>query len=75
MACFTKVEVNLDNNEVNRQARKKLGLKEEGPLTELEAGKVRVEAGVIRTLAVMQRLAPTAVVRRDGDELTVTVNI
>ena len=74
MACYTVVTVNLEDSAVNRMAREKLGLSLEGPLTEAQAGRVRVEAGVIRTRSLLARMSPGAVVRRDGDRLTVTVD-
>lgn len=74
MACYTLVRITLDDTAVNRAARQKLGLPVEGGLSLSDAGRVRVEAGAIRTRAALQRLAPTAVVRRAGNTLTVTVN-
>lgn len=75
MPCYTSVQVNLDDNEINREARKKLGLSETGGLSPEDAGRVRIEAGVIKTLRLVRRLNPTAVVRRVGNELNVSVNI
>ena len=71
--CYTQIRVTLDDNDVNRAARKALGLPLDGELAYSDAGRVKVEAGVIRTRSVLQRLAPTAVVKRTGNKLTVTV--
>lgn len=75
MPCFTRVEIVLDDNELNRRARKKLGLPEEGQLSLLDARRVKVEAGVMKTMQTMQRLNPTAVVRRTGNKLSISVNV
>ena len=74
MACYTMVTVNLEDSVINREARKKLGLPLEGSLTQSQAGRVKVEAGIIRTRSLLVRMAPGAMIRRDGDKLTVTVN-
>jgi hypothetical protein len=75
MPCYTVVTVTLDDNEINREARRELGLKETGPLTEEEAGRVRIEAGIIKTRREIRRLQPMALITRNGNELTVTVDI
>lgn len=74
MACYTMTRITLDDTAVNRKARKKLGLPEEGPLSRSDAARVKVEAGVLQTMATMRRLDPTAVIRRKGNTLTVSVN-
>ena len=74
IACFTEVLINLDDNTINRLARKHLGLRETGSLSEYDAKRVRVEAGVLTAIAKVRRLNPTAVIRRKGNELTVTVS-
>lgn len=74
MACYTEVEVNLDDNEINRESRKKLGLRETGSLSENDARRVRIEAGIIKAGRLTRRMAPTAVIRREGNKLVVTVN-
>lgn len=73
MACYTVVMVTLTDDAVNREARRKLGLAETGLLTEEAAGRVRIEAGIIRSYASIRKLEPTAVIRRDGNRLTVSV--
>jgi hypothetical protein len=73
MACYTVVDVQIEDNELNRQARKKLGLPEVGSLTYDQANAVKKEAGILRTHQVMRRLNPTAVIRRVGDKLTISV--
>ena len=75
MSCYTMVAVNLEDNAVNRKAREKLGLPLEGSLSQSDAGRVKVEAGIIRSRATLMRLAPNAVIRRDGNKLTVTVSV
>lgn len=73
MPCFTRIEV-LEDTTINRRARKKLGLAEEGTLSYEETRRVKVEAAVMKTTDALRRLSPTAVIRRKGNELTVTVN-
>ena len=75
MPCYTSVGVTIEDNEINRQAREKLGLPVTGYLSESDAARVRKEAGIIKTTALARRLNPTAVVRRQGDKLTISVNI
>lgn len=73
MVCETIVMIKLDDDELHRKARKKLGLPIKGRLTEYHAGLVRVEVGVAKTYSAMRRLDPTAIIRRKGNELTVSV--
>lgn len=73
MACYTMIEVEVDDNLLNRRARKALGLKESGPLTQSQADAVRVEAGLIKSIDEIRRLNPRALIRRKDNELTVTV--
>lgn len=73
MACFTSVQINLDDTEINRRARKALGLAETGSLSETDAKAVRIEAGVLTAMAKVRKLNPTALIRRKGNELTVSV--
>jgi len=72
MSCYTEIEI-LEDTSVNRRARKKLGLAEEGPLDFYVAQRVRREAGIIKAYDAIRRLQPTAVIRRTGDKLQVTV--
>lgn len=74
MACFTSVAVNLENSQWNRLARKALGLPE-GGLSQTDAGRVRKEAALIKTQHTMRLLSPTAVIRRQGDKLTIQVHV
>ena len=74
MACYTMVRVEIEDTAINRKARKKLGLPLEGTLSQAAAALVRVEAGVLKTSALLRIQAPGAVVMRKGNVLTVTVN-
>jgi hypothetical protein len=75
MACYTVVGVEVEDNEHNRKARALLGLPEKGLLSAADAARVKKEAGIIKTQAIMRRLNPSAVIRRVGDKLTIQVNI
>lgn len=75
MACYTVVMVEIEDNEINRKARAKLGLSETGQLTATEAARVKKEAGILKTQAILRRLNPMAVVRRVGDKLTVQAQV
>jgi hypothetical protein len=75
MSCFTVIEVQIDDNELNRKARANLNLPLTGGLTQAQADAVRKEAGILKPQVIMRRLNPTAVVRRNGDKLTVSVNV
>lgn len=74
MPCFTRVLIKIEDNEVNREARRKLGLPEEGGLTQVQAADVRIEAGIIKSRRVIRSKAPNAVIRREGNRLHVSVN-
>ena len=74
MPCFTRVKLEaLTDDEIHRQARKHLGLSATGVLLEQHAAAVRIEVGVIRTYKTLRTLAPTALIRRSGNKLTVSV--
>jgi len=73
MACFTVVTVDVPNTELNREAREALELPLDERLTLRDAKRVRIEAGVIKTKREIRKLQPTAVIRRTGNKLTVTV--
>ena len=75
MPCYTKVQVTLDDTAINRKARRNLGLAEEGALSEYNARRVTQEAGVLRAIAETRRLAPTAVIKRRGNQITVQVEV
>jgi len=75
MACFTVVEVTIEDTLINRKARKALGLKEDGPLTTREAALVRNEVAVLTSIAKVKRLQPTAIITRKGNKLTVKVSV
>lgn len=60
MPCDTKVMVTLDNSKWNQMARKKLGIKETGQVTEEEARQIRVEAGKLKCVAAIKAINPTA---------------
>ena len=75
MACYTVVQVEIEDNEINRKARQALGLPEKGAVSELDARRITKEAGILRTQQVMRRLNPSAVIRRVGDKLSIQVNI
>lgn len=62
MPCYTKVMVTLDDNKWNTLARKKLGLRIKGQLTETEANTVKLEAGKLKTSAAIKAINPTAIV-------------
>ncbi len=73
MTCYTYVEI-MEDTSINRRARKKLGLPVEGPLSAYNTRRVKVEAGVIKSMDSMRKLVPGAVIRRKGNKLTVSVN-
>jgi hypothetical protein len=75
MACYTEVLVQIEDNELNRKARKALGLPETGGLSQSDANRVKKEAGILKTQVIMRRLNPTAIIRRNGDELTIQASI
>jgi hypothetical protein len=62
MPCYTKVLVTLEDTRWNREARKKLGFKLEGQLTEEEATKVRIEAGKLKVSSIVKMQSPTAMI-------------
>lgn len=60
------------------KARKKLGLSKWASATQVRNEAVRSvkkEAGILKTMAATKRLYPSAVVRRNGDKLQVSVNL
>ena len=75
MPCDTRVEVRIDDKEIEKEARKKLGLPESGSLTRQQAAALTKEAGILKTIKTTRRLAPTAVIKRSGDKLTISVNM
>jgi len=75
VACYTMVSVEVPDTELNRQARKALGLSLDGPLSLDDAKRVRIEAGVIKTKREIRRLQPTAVIRRTGNQLSVSLTV
>jgi hypothetical protein len=62
MPCDTKVMVNLEDNKWNAKAREKLGLSLKGGLSVQDAADVRVEAGKLKTAAVVKAMDPTAII-------------
>ena len=72
MACFTMVEI-LEDTDINREVRKKLGLPLEGKLNAEDTRRVKVEAGILKTVRSVLKLDPGAIIRRKGDKLSVTV--
>ncbi len=76
MACWTTVTMEeIEDTEINRQAREALDLPLEGSLTSYDARRVRTEAGVIKARREIRRLQPTAVIRRVGNKLNVSVSV
>lgn len=75
MPCYTLVRVSLDDTAINRKARKALGLPLEGDLSRYEAQRVVQEAGVLRAIQETRRLAPSAVIKRKGNTLSVQVQV
>ena len=73
MACYTMIEVNLEDSALNRKARKNLGLTLTGSLTEVQAKRVMREAATLKGMEAARRLDPRAIVRRKGNKLTITV--
>lgn len=74
MSCYTSIELeNLDDNELNRLARKHLKYPLEGGLTQAQARKVKQEAGLIKAERQIRKMQPTAMIKRKGNELEVTV--
>jgi hypothetical protein len=74
MACYTLVKIKVPDTEINKRARVNLGLPVEGDLTRLDAKRVLDEAGVLTSIATVQRLSPGAIIRRVGNKLNVSVN-
>lgn len=75
MACYTVTLIEIDDNEHTRKARERLGLPLQGGLSQTDANRVKKEAGIIKTQAIMRRLNPMAVIRRDGDKLTIQASL
>lgn len=75
MPCSTTVQVNVEDSAINRKAREKLGLPLTGQLFPEQAAKVRKEAGILKTYNIMRTINPTAVLKRVGDKLTISVNV
>jgi hypothetical protein len=73
MPCYTRIRVEIEDNAINRKARKNLGLPEEGSLTRTDARRVQKEASILKSMESVRRLDPRAIVRRKGDKVTVTV--
>jgi len=74
MACYTSIELeNLDDNELNRLARKHLKYNLDGELTQAQVRKVKQEAGLIKAERQIRKMQPTAMIKRKGNELEVTV--
>lgn len=78
MACYTLTTVSIDDTELNRRARKKLGLAETGDLSWSDARRVKTEAALLKAEDTVRRADRTALVRRvknpNGTEkLSVTV--
>ena len=62
MPCDTKVMVSLEDNKWNAKAREKLGLSVSGKLSVEDAASVRIEAGKLKTAAVVKAMDPTAII-------------
>ena len=75
MACFTYVELKLDDKALEEQARKNLKLEGVKYLTNQQAASIRKEYGVLKAIKATRRIAPTAVIKRDGDKLTITASV
>jgi len=63
MPCWTKVLVTLPTDKYTIEARKKLGLSETGDVSEADAGRVRLEAGKLKTAATIRMLNPCAMIK------------
>ena len=72
MPCYTMVEV-LEDNAINRKARKALGLPLEGRLGAVDTRRVKIEAGVIKARDSIKKLDPRAIIKRQGNKLKVTI--
>jgi hypothetical protein len=73
MPCYTVIQVEIEDNALNRRARKNLGLPEEGKLSPRDAKRVKREAAVLKSMDQVRKLDPRAIVRRKGNKVTVTV--
>ena len=60
MPCYTKVMVTLEDTKWNQLARKKLGIKATGQVTEEQARDIRIEAGKLKCVAAIKAINPTA---------------
>jgi hypothetical protein len=65
----------MDDTALNRKARKTLGYSLTGELSEYEAQQVKREVGVLRAIHETRRLAPNAVIKRKGFELSIQVQV
>lgn len=74
MSCYTLVE-QLDDNTINRRARKALGLSLEGDLTQSDINRVKIESGIIKARDQILRMNPKAVIIRKKNELHVSVQV
>jgi len=72
MPCYTVVLVDVPEDQWTARARKALGLPLKGGLSQRDARRVTKEAGILKAMDQVRRQAPTAIIRRTGDELTVT---
>ena len=76
MACFTLVSIDQDDT-ISERARKKLGIEVDsrGQVSVDDARRIRIEAGVMKTMIATQRLHPGAVIRRVGNKLQISVRV
>jgi len=75
MACFTVVQVTLDDNRLNRKARKNLKLPLEGTLSQYDANRVAAEGKILKAIERVRALQPSAIITRKGDKVTVKVSV
>ena len=78
MPCYTKVMVTLPTDKYTLEARRKLGIREKGDVTEEEAVQIRIEAGKLKTATQIRALNPGAMIQGlqiGVKKLTIQINI
>jgi hypothetical protein len=78
MPCFTKVLVTMPTDKYTLEARRKLGIRETGDVSEEDAVRIRVEAGKLKTAAQVRALNPGAMIQGlqvGSKKLTIQINI
>ena len=75
MPCYTQVRVSIEDSALNRKARRNLNLPETGEIERGYVPLIKREVAVLRAIKETRRLAPDAVIKRNGFELSVQVSV